>query len=330
MCKVFKDLYIIIKGIYQKKMDYSCKYCNVSFKRNCELVRHSTSIKCKEKQNKYHMNEELKNNILKLEKELEKYKLNFSEQENKIKELTQENNNVKIENNNLKTEIKALEKASEGYRKIVEKAATKSTNTINKNYQHNNYLNYISSEPINFSNLKKQLKDIVTTNSIMYDDEDFHNHIVDNILKDKDGKDKLLCTDINRKNFTYKDEKSGELISDPELEILREQLKKGTNIKQIRKDLLDKLVNEYEENGSVGIDPYKKFSEIIQKLNFGSPFVDHVAKKTYVKRCANVENNKGESFDEPLCGESFDEPLCGESFDEEEYKKLYEEFKGEL
>ena len=116
------------------------------------------------------MNEELKNNILKLEKELEKYKLNFSEQENKIKELTQENNNVKIENNNLKTEIKALEKASEGYRKIVEKAATKSTNTINKNYQHNNYLNYISSEPINFSNLKKQLKDIVTTNYIMYDD----------------------------------------------------------------------------------------------------------------------------------------------------------------
>ena len=61
----------------------------------------------------------------------------------------------------------------------------------------------------------------------MYDNDDFHNHIVDNILKDKDGKDKVLCTDINRKNFTYKDEKSGELISDPELERLREQLKKG-------------------------------------------------------------------------------------------------------
>ena len=117
----------------------------------------------------------------------------------------------------------------------------------------------------------------------MYNDDDFHDHIVDNILKDKNGKDKVLCTDINRKNFTYKDEKSGELISDPELERLRDQLKKGTDIKQIRKDLLEKLVTEYEENGSIGIDPYKQFSEIIQKLNFGSPFVDHVAKKTYVK-----------------------------------------------
>jgi len=117
----------------------------------------------------------------------------------------------------------------------------------------------------------------------MYNSDEFHNHIVDNILKDKDGKDKVLCTDINRKNFTYKDETSGELISDPELEKLREQLRKGTDIKQIRKDLLEKLVVEYEENGSIGIDPYKKFSEIIQKLNFGTPFIDHVAKKTYIK-----------------------------------------------
>ena len=93
----------------------------------------------------------------------------------------------------------------------------------------------------------------------MYDDEDFHNHIVDNILKDKNGKDKLLCTDINRKNFTYKDENSGELISDPELEKLREQLKKGTDIKLIRRNLLEKLVNEYEENGSIGIDHINNF-----------------------------------------------------------------------
>ena len=287
-----------------------CEYCESSIVKS-NLSKHQKSEICNKiklllinKKNKYELQLKIledNNKIL----------------EEKIKLLTQENNDFK-------TEIKALEKASEGYRKIVEKAATKSTNTINKNYQHNNYLNYISSEPINFSNLKKQLKDVVTTNSIMYDDEDFHNHIVDNILKDKDGKDKLLCTDINRKNFTYKDEKSGELISDPELERLREQLKKGTNIKQIRKDLLDKLVTEYEENGSVGIDPYKRFSDIIQKLNFGSPFVDHVAKKTYVKRCPNVENNKDDLSNISL-NDSFDE-----SFDEEEYKKLYEEFKDDV
>ena len=310
-------------------MEYSCKYCEVSFKRKGDLTRHTSGIKCKEKQNKFNKNIEMNNNILKLEKELEQYKLKLLEQENKIKETTVENNILKIEvnslkeeNNILKTEIKALEKSSEGYRKIVEKAATKSTNTINKNYQHNNYLNYISTEPIKFSNIKNQLKDVVTTKSVMYDDEDFHNHIVDNILKDKDGKDKVLCTDINRKNFTYNDEKSGELISDPELERLREQLKKGTDIKLLRRDLLEKLVIEYEENGSIGIDPYKRFSEIIQKLNFGSPFIDHVAKKTYVKTKNGLEGQ----FNNETNKES---DITDDSFNEEEYKKLYEEFGNE-
>jgi len=286
-----------------------CEYCESSIIKS-NLSKHQKSEICNKiklllinKKNNY----ELKLKILEDNNKL---------QEEKIKLLVKENNT-------LKTEIKALEKASEGYRKIVEKAATKSTNTINKNYQHNNYLNYISSEPINFKNLKNQLKDIVTTQSVMYDDEDFHNHIVDNIFKDKNGKDKLLCTDINRKNFTYKDEKSGELISDPELERLREQLKKGTDIKLIRRNLLEKLVNEYEENGSIGIDPYKQFSDIIQKLNFGTPFVDHMAKKTYVKTKNTDETNKIEEIKK-------DNLQSDESFDEEEYQKLYEEFKEEL
>ena len=203
---------------------------------------------------------------------------------------------------NYKNHIKILEKSSEEYRKIVEKAATKSTNTV-KNYSHNNYLNYISTEPIKFDKIKSQLKQIVNCDTVMYDDNEFHEHIVDNILKDKSGKDKVLCTDINRKNFTYKDEKSGELISDPELEKLRDQLKKGTNIKQLRHELLEKLVTEYEQNDSIGLEPYKKFSDIIQKLNFGSPFVEHVAKKTYVKSKNNCIEEK-----------------------EEEYQKLLEEF----
>ena len=64
----------------------------------------------------------------------------------------------------------------------------------------------------------------------MFDDNEFHEHIVDNILRDENGKDKILCTDINRKNFSYKDENSGELVSDPELERLREQFKKGSQL----------------------------------------------------------------------------------------------------
>ena len=220
---------------------------------------------------------------------------NINNLNNKIKELENEVIKLKENNNekdiiiyNLQEKSKNLLEKSEEYRKIVEKAATKST--VKNNYTHNNYLNLISQEPIKFSDLPKQLKEVVNCESLMYDDNEFHNHIVDNILKDENGKDKVLCTDINRKNFSYKDENSGELISDPELEKLREQLRKGANgdnqmdIKILKKELLNKLIEEYE---GTNIDPYVKFYEILKKLEFGGPFIEHVAKKTYVKSMSN-------------------------------------------
>ncbi len=249
----------IFKGIYRYKyiMDnITCNYCDTKISRQ-NLSRHQKSDFC-----------------IKVQNVIKKYNAEIVSLNNKM--ILYENKIYQLEK-----DIEISNKLSEDYKNIIEKAATKTT--IKKTYNHNNYLNYISSEPLKISEFTNQLQHIVNCDTVMYDDNDFHDHIVDNILKDKSGKDKVLCTDINRKNFTYKDENSGELISDPELERLREQLKKGTNIRQIRKDLLDKLVTEYEENGCVGVDPYKQFSDIIQKLNFGSPFVDHVAKKTYVK-----------------------------------------------
>ena len=270
--------------------------CFTIVKRKTDLAKHKKTEMCKKIHNIIE--------TIKQEKDIEINKL-----QNKLNIQKDEYKTILIEKNEMKNKILTLEiqlKESlnkyEDLRKIVEKAATKSTNTI-KNYTHNNYLNYISTEPIKFNELKSQVKQIVNCETIMYNDNDFHDHIVDNILKDKSGKDKVLCTDINRKNFTYKDETSGELISDPELEKLREQLKKGTNIRKIRRELLEKLVNEYEENGNVGIDPYKQYSEIIKKLNFSSPFVDHVAKKTYVKSKINNIDNKDLDYEE--CDEQY-------------------------
>ena len=305
-------------------MSYLCEYCDHSYTTKNHLIRHQNTDKCKyikgllDKRDK--INEE-KNNIIKKENE----KLKFENEKLKI-----ENIKLKEDNKENETKIKLLQDKYEDLRKIVEKAAVKSTTTVKKTYNHNNYLNYISSEPLKFNDVKTQLKQLVNCDTVMYDEEEFHDHIVDNILKDKSGKDKVLCTDINRKNFTYKDEKSGELISDPELERLRTQLKKGTDIKKLRHELLEKLVTEYEQNGSIGIDPYKQFYDIIQKLNFGSPFVDHVAKKTYVKTKSETGELENELFDEsqsPVGG-----PKWGtdESFDEEEYKKLLEEFGNEV
>jgi thiol-disulfide isomerase/thioredoxin len=289
-------------------MSYICEICETQITHYQNILKHKKTDKCQyiksllDKRDK--VNEEKNNNI---KKENEKLKL--------------ENIKLNEEKNKKDYEIKLLQDKYEDLRKIVEKAAVKSTTTVKKTYNHNNYLNYISTEPLKISEIPKQLKNIVNCDTVMYDEEDFHDHIVDNILKDKSGKDKVLCTDINRKNFTYKDEKSGELISDPELERLRNQLKKGTDIKQIRHELLEKLVIEYENNGNIGIDPYKRFYDIIQKLNFGTPFVDHVAKKTYVKSCTNIKNGTEDN------NELENSDL---QYDEEEYKQLLKEFGNEI
>ena len=289
-------------NIYNK-MSYKCEYCDNSYINKCHLTRHQKTESCIKIQNIIFKKDEI-------------YKNKCNELNNTIVELKNDNINSNKKILTLEVKLKEVSDKYEDLRKIVEKAATKSTV---KNYTHNNYLNYISTEPIKFNELKSQVRQIVNCETIMYNDSDFHDHIVDNILKDKSGKDKVLCTDINRKNFTYKDEKSGELISDPELERLREKLKKGTDIRQIRRDLLEKLVNEYEENGSIGVDPYKQFSDIIQKLNFGSPFVDHVAKKTYVKSKNGFQENINEFNELEYVYEWNDKS-------EEEYQKLLEEF----
>ena len=231
---------------------------------------------------------------LKVKEILEKKYIYYT---NEISVIKQENQNLHLEVKKLQDKILLLEKENtmnkekaEEYRKIVEKTATKTT--VKNNYTHNNYLNYISSEPLKLSEIQNKIKDVVTTKTIMLDDTDFHNHIVDNILKDDDGKDKVLCTDINRKNFSYKDENSGELISDPELEKLRDQLRKGADVKSLKRDLLEKLIKKYEDTG---IDPYKKFYDMLQKLDFGTPFVDHVAKKTYIKtKSGNDKHDDGQ------------------------------------
>jgi hypothetical protein len=271
-----------------------CEYCESEITKY-NLIKHKKSESC------------TKIYKLILKKEL-LYQNQIKEKEKIINELQEKIDEYIIENTNLKNENKILEKSSEEYRKIVMKVATKTT--IKNNY--NNYLNYISTEPLKLNDIPKQVKNILNSQTILYDTEDFNDHIVDNILKDNKGKDKLLCTDINRKNFTYKDESSGKLICDPELEKLRDKLKKGADVKSLKKELLDQLIKEFEDNGSLGDDPYMKFCNLIQKLDFGSPFVNHVAKKTYVKTKYNSVNDISESLENDII-ESLDNYISDSS-----------------
>ena len=267
-------------------MSFTCELCDIVFSTKQRLNTHINSEKHKKLQivfEKYRMKNdseinELKNKILKM-----------NDLENNFLQL---NEKYKLLENNYKN----LQEKSEEYKSIIEKCVSKSTttnviNTNNNKNIYNNYLNYISSEPIDFKKIEYNLSQIINTKSIFYNDEDFNNHIIDNILRDENGKDKVLCTDINRKNFSYKDENSGELISDPELERLREQLRKGADIKILKKELLEKLVKKYE---NTDIDPYVNFYDILKKLDFGKPFVEHIAKKTYIKSISRPLDTKYE------------------------------------
>ena len=129
-----------------------CVYCeNFITKQN--LSRHHKSEQCIRIQKLI----QKKENLFSIDLNKQKENLNFINKQNeKLKE-----ENLLLNNKILTLEIKlkdALDK-SEEYRKIVEKSATKSTSTV-KNYSHNNYLNYISTEPIKFNELKSQVKQI--------------------------------------------------------------------------------------------------------------------------------------------------------------------------
>ena len=266
-------------------MSYICDICNTKTTTKSNLNKHKQTESCqqikKEKELVNKLNEIINKN--KEQEELIKTLKNKLE-ENNTTIITLENRNKTLENEiiTLEETYKKEKEKSEEYRKIVEKAAVKSTNTVNNNntYNRNNYLNYVSTEPIKFGEIQQKINNIVTTKTIMYDNDDFNNYITKNILKDENGKNKVLCTDINRKNFTYKDETSGQMISDPELERLRTKLKNTSHNTSVKKDLLEKLISKYE---GTRIDPYIRFYECLQNIEYGQPFVEHVAKKTYVK-----------------------------------------------
>ena len=279
-----------------EKSSFVCEFCSKCYNTKYHLSRHQNSDLCQ-----------------KIQKIIIEYN---NKNKEKIKETeTQCNNRIKIleiqiqeltkENEMLKSENKSLEKSNESFRKIVEKAATKSTKTVHNNnnntYNRNNYLNYVSTEPIKFGEIQQQINNLVTTKTIMYDNEYFNNYITKNILKDENGKNKVLCTDINRKNFTYKDETSGQMISDPELERLRAKLKNTSHNTSVKKDLLDKLISKYE---GTRIDPYVRFYECLQNIEYGQPFVEHVAKKTYVKGVSPLHSLESGQNEEVQCRRS--------------------------
>ena len=105
-------------------MEYNCVYCNVSFKRNCDLTKHKNTQKCKDNKTRQN-NDDLNNSKIKnLEKELQIYKNKEIEFKNKIILLETHNNNLIKQLEEKDIQIKLIQEKSEEYRKIIEKSST--------------------------------------------------------------------------------------------------------------------------------------------------------------------------------------------------------------
>jgi hypothetical protein len=179
---------------------------------------------------------------------------------------------IKSENDQLKGELRG----KEDLRKIVEKAALRPTTTTN-HVNRSNYLQYLSSEPINFSTLQTEIPKLVTAESLLRGPRRFNKMITTAILEDDEGKTKIVCTDQARKQFAYKDENSGDLISDPSLERLRERMRVGVDYPT----LYDEILEELNADGGKESENQEQAFKILCRAKFEAPFVNHVAKRAY-------------------------------------------------
>jgi hypothetical protein len=183
---------------------------------------------------------------------------------------------IRDENKILKERLEQMASRVEHAEAIVEKAALRPTTNVNKK-NRNHYLQYLSSEPIKFSTLETNIPKLVTAESLLRGPRRFNKMITTAILEDDEGKTKVICTDQARKQFAYKDESSGDLISDPSLERLRERMRVGVDYPTLYDEVLEELNADGGEEGENQEQAFK----ILCRAKFEAPFVNHVAKRAY-------------------------------------------------
>ena len=176
------------------------------------------------------------------------------------------------------TQVVTLTERAERAEAIVEKLALRPTNATTIHHRNrNNYLQYLSAEPIKFSSLETQMPKFVTAEALMKGERCFNAMIASTILEDDEGKTKVVCTDQARKQFSYKDEKSGELISDPSLERLRKRMRSGVDYGT----LFDEVLEELDSEGGDTTGNAEQAHLILNRAKFPGGFVNHMARRTY-------------------------------------------------
>ena len=189
-CLELQRTNVDIESKTTKSNIHRCNFCNKEYLRKDVLDKHLLKCKVKIKNESKNKEEEYINHI----KLIEQYKIKYECIEKLNKEYLNTINEQKIRINDLENQIKIL------YDKIL--SLESKTNVININSVINNLT------PLTDSHIKEtasllQTKDIVKgAESLAL------------FARDHSFKDKVICTDVTRRNFIFKDENNN-IIKDP-------------------------------------------------------------------------------------------------------------------
>jgi hypothetical protein len=229
--------------------EFKCEICSKIFTRRDTYRTHITSSSCKVLINQNDKLVEAQIEIERLKVLLSQYEIKIEERNDRIVILEKEVKNL------LERQLENKDKLLESSNKTLESIATKAienagnkTTTINKNkvYQSLQCLteDYMRQQTkfINMSTIKNGAQSIAQ------------------FASDYTFKDRLVCSDVSRLNFTFKDE-TGNIIKDPEgIEITKKFI-------EINKDELLRLLDEYhsilvnEIDNDMDAIEYKHWSE---------------------------------------------------------------------
>ncbi|MDD4931434.1 MAG: hypothetical protein PHG66_04815 [Candidatus Colwellbacteria bacterium] len=246
-----------IKSEYQSKND-----------ENINLKKELTHMKESYEKEIAHMKESYEKEIAHMKESYEKEIAHMKESyEKEIAHMKEENNKTKSD---IYAELynKDQQFILEQSKRLVEKAGTITTNIKAKNITMNS-LN-LSQERL------ESIKDTYTIKHYERGGVGQADWVVDNVIRDDSGTLIYKCTDKNRKNFIYHDDK-GNIVTDIQAKRLKEAILPimSTKLKEFKKikcaelaeqsddesELLEKYSNLYNENKAMGNEFDKRLIE---------------------------------------------------------------------
>jgi len=228
---------------------FTCKDCNLSFMGNVSLTSHLEI--CKKKELSKH-NEEQEKLIKEQELKLKDQKKLIKEQDKIIKEqeIQHKKEILEMKDHNDKI-IKNLQEQLDKMFSTIEKLIDKPTGTTNVTMTTNNVRNIYSDkyflDKLTPEEVKKKCQNYLTEQVFFNGQKGIAQLCTDHIIKTKDNKVLLTCSDVSRKKFKYIDE-NGNLKEDYEARTFTDKvfdpIKKASQV--VYENILSDIKDEQE------------------------------------------------------------------------------------